>query len=239
MLTTYYCNECALKLPTTRRMPSLKQWLSQQLEVMRGFTPDGQIHCTDCVADEFRPAPVLAELPQNVQRSEYLSLKKHVCSLLFQVGVDASDITFLRQLPTAPRRLVGPSGLSNNDLSLVVLGIQLTAHANRVYLLTNDQDLLSFVSWLRAKPEVRARWGNMRLLQGLHGLAYLETIHRGCDITTDLMGSLIQFAIAEHYSRAELVGTQKGTSILHQLLQVNACLMQSVAIKLAAEGATQ
>jgi hypothetical protein len=52
------------------------------------------------------------------------------------------------------------------------------------------------------------------------------------------MRDLLHYALAQHYGRLELRGTQKGESIMYQLLQINENLMQSIEIKLAAKGAT-
>jgi hypothetical protein len=107
---------------------------------------------------------------------------------------------------------------------------------NPVYVLTNDQDLLSFISWLRSRPEARGRWPNVGVMQGLQSLTYLELIHRDCKIQTEQMEDLLNFYMVDHYNRAELAGTTKGNSILLQLLEARNSLTQSVRIKLAVAG---
>ncbi|MFC2046371.1 hypothetical protein ACFLTC_02480 [Chloroflexota bacterium] len=126
----------------------------------------------------------------------------------------------MRRVPAAPRKLVGPSGLSDNDLSLVVLGLHLIDYGDPVYVLTNEQDLLSFIAWLRTRPEVRRRWGNLVAMQGLQSLHYLELIHRDCKIHTEQMQDMLSFFMFDHYNRTELAGTNKGNSIFMQLLQM-------------------
>jgi hypothetical protein len=236
MFNEYFCERRATRLGAMRLIPALTQWMADQLDILKQFTPDGLVHCTDCVADEFHPGAGRLSRVRGIGRPECRALTNRVRSNLHQTRVGTHDVAFLRGLPAAPRKLVGPSGLSDNDLSLVVLGLHLTARNSPVYVLTNDQDLLSFITWLRPKPEVRQRWGNARLLQGLQSLTYLELIHRDCRIQTDQMEDLINFYMIEHYNRKELAGTIKGRSIFQQLLEVHNSLTKSVRIKLTTGG---
>ncbi len=237
MLNEYFCERQAMRLGPARLIPSLTQWMTDQLDILKQFTPDGLVHCTDCVAGEFHPGAGRLSRVRGIGRPECRALANSVCSNLRQTGVGMHEVAFLRGLPAAPRKLVGAGGLSDNDLSLVILGLQLTAHNCPVYVLTNDQDLLSFITWLRSKPEVRNQWGNARLLQGLQSLTYLELIHRDCGIQTEQMEGLINFYMIEHYNRKDLAGTVKGNSIFLQLINVHNSLTESVRIKLATGGA--
>ncbi len=237
MFNEYFCECQATRLGAARLIPALTQWMADKLGILKQFTPDGLVHCTKCVADEFNPGAGRLSQVRGIGRPECRTLTNRVCSNLHQTSVDTRESAFLRGLPAAPRKLVGPGGLSDNDLSLVVLGLHLTEHNGPVYVLTNDQDLLSFITWLRPKPEVRQRWGNARLLQGLQSLTYLELIHRDCRIQTEQMEGLINFYMIEHYNRKDLAGTVKGNSIFLQLINVRNSLTESVRIKLATGGA--
>lgn len=236
MLHEYFCERQGRRHPPARLIPAIAQWMSGQLDLLQQFALDGQVYCTDCVADEFYPGAGRLSQVRGIGPRECRALAGDICALLHQASVGSHEIGFLRNLPAAPRKLVGPSGLSDNDLSLVALGLQLTTHGNPVYVLTNDQDLLSFVSWLRSKPEARQRWGNVGSLQGLQSLTYFELIHRDCKIQTEQMEDLLNFHMIEHFNRAELAGTTKGNSILLQLIEARNSLTQSVRIKLAAGG---
>jgi hypothetical protein len=156
--------------------------------------------------------------------------------MLHQTSIDVQDIQFLRDLPNAPRKLVGPQGLSDDDFSLVALSAMLAGNGVAVYLLTNDQDVLSFTTWVRANTTARAKWQNIGQVQGLHGLTYLESVHRDCKIATSDMQAILNFAIVEHYRRSDLAGTIKGTSIMQQLTVINNNLLQSAQIKLSHNG---
>ena len=238
MLAEYYCDRRVSRLPPEKRIPILKQCIAEPLNILRQFTPDGLLHCTSCVADEFKPAPVLNELPGRVQHQAYQGLKSYVCSLLHQTAVDPQAVKALRSLPAAPRKLVGPGGLSDNDLSLVVLGSQLAGRGNPVYVLSNDQALLDFISWVRTQPSARSRWRNITLLQGLRSLMYLELIHRSCQIQTDYMEDLINFFMLDHYKRKDF-GGDKGVFIFQQLVEIRTSLTESVRIKLTTAGTVQ
>jgi len=161
------------------------------------------------------------------------ALQQHVHGLLSCVMVEEKNAIMLRNLPQAPRKLVGPDGLSAEDFSLVLLALDLTENGSPVYVLTNDQDLLSFISWMRARREVRNLWGGSLLLQGLLSLTYLEFLHRDCSVQTDQMKDLIKFALIEHYTREDLISTRKGKHITQKLLEINDSLIASIEIKLA------
>jgi hypothetical protein len=237
MLHEYFCERQGRRHPPARLMPAITRWMNEQLSTLQLFAPDGRVHCTDCVADEFYPGAGRLSGVRGIEPRDCRKLAREVCALLHQTSVRSQEIDFLRHLPAAPRKLVGPSGLSDNDLSLVVLGLHLLGHGDPVYVLTNDQDLLSFITWLRSKPEARQRWGNLVAMQGLQSLTYLELIHRDCKIQTNQMEDLINFYMFEHFNRRELAGTNKGNSILMQLIDTRNSLTESVRIKLAAQGA--
>lgn len=237
MFHEYFCERQGRKYPPTRLIPAITQWMSEQLGLLQRFALDGQVHCTDCVAGEFYPGAGRLSQVGGIGPRDCRALAGNICALLHQASIGSHEISLLRSLPTAPRKLVGPGGLSDNDLSLVALGLQLTMHGNPVYVLSNDQDLLSFIAWLRSRPEARSRWANVGAMQGLQSLTYLELIHRDCKIQTEQMRDLFNFYMFEHYRRKELVGTAKGESIFLQLLQIDDSLAKSVEIKLMSRGA--
>lgn len=236
MLQDYFCDRYAARLGAGKLIPALVDWFADQFNTLRQFTPDALLHCTDCVAGEFRPGAGRLSQVRGVGPHDCKALTRKVCDLLHQTSVAPAEISALRGLPAAPRKLVGVGGLSDSDLSLVVLALGLVADGSRVYVLTNDQDLLSFISWLRSQREARERWRNAAAVQGLQSLSYLELVHRDCKIRTEHMEDLINFFMVDHYNRRELAGTIKGNSILQQAIEVRNGLTQSVQIKLAAQG---
>jgi hypothetical protein len=80
MMTEYYCVRQAIKLSIRKRVPSLMQWIAEQLDVLRAFTPDGWLHCTVCVTREFKPGAGGLSQWHEIDRRECGSLESHVRS---------------------------------------------------------------------------------------------------------------------------------------------------------------
>jgi len=238
MLCDYFCERLSVRFSGARLVEEIKVKITDQLNILKQFAQEGYIHCTDSVAAEFKPHAGRLFSKSGITHSLCRTLERHVCGLLNCATISPKDINTLRSLPTAPRKLVGPDGLSDCDFSLVVLALQLAVNGNPVYILTNDEDLLSFVTWVRPRPEARTLWGNPFLIEGLQSLHYLELIHRDCRITTDDMADLLKFATIEHYARTELAGTRKGTWIMQQLLEIQDAMLQSMNEKRARGEAT-
>lgn len=232
MLCEYYCERWAAKLGAAKLVPELATWISGLLGILKKFTPDDHLHCTDCVASEFRPQAGRLSAVRGIQHSNCEALANHVLSHLCCASTEPRAVAALRNLPNAPKRLVGPGGLSDNDLSLVALALRLAVNGGLVYLLSNDQDLLDFSSWVRTNREASSM-GNPVLVQGLLGLTYIELVHRDCSIQTDEMTNLLKFAMIEHYGRKELAGTHKGSSIMRQLTELTEAMLASVQQKQA------
>ena len=236
MLMDYFLERRGRSIPPVQLTAKAQQWMSDQLTLLAKHTPDGKIHCPEGVAQEFKPrAGRMVNLP-GIRVQDCDAVGRHVRGLLCCSCTAPDTVQFLRQLPAAPRRLVGPGGLSDNDLSLVAKGLELTAAKQAVYILAGDQDLLTFTSWARIQPLVVARWPAAKKLSGLGGMLYLEAVHRHCDIATEEMTALVNFAFAEHYQRTDIRGSKKGNAILQMLIEVNTSLVESARIKQSFKG---
>lgn len=238
MLTEFFCESKVRTLPPARVVPTLGLYICDQLKVLQQFAPDGCIHSSQRIVAEYRPwkgarLSDMHHIPHTVKKQ----LARHVAGELVWQTVDVLDIAILRNQPDAPRKLVGASGLSDEDLSLVAVGVKLAEKNRAVYLLSNDQDLLEYITWLRRKPEAKELWPHVGHLQGLHSLTYLELVHRSCRIDTETISAMIAFALQEHYKRVTLAGTAKGESILGQMLAVYGSLVESAQIKAQTKGA--
>lgn len=239
MLTDCFCTRFAARYNQSRLVTEAEQWIDHILEILQRFALDGNLHCPNGVANEYIPHTGQMANLRGIQRNDLNHLQAHVRANLYQVPVDIPDAQSLRTLPTAPRQLIGAGGLSDNDLSLVKLGLEMTRNNSPVYILSNDQGLLDFLSWIKAQNKHFQPPTNPRLLEGWRCMTYLSMVHRSCNITTELMQELIDFSLSDHYSRSELAGTAKGKSIYSQLLQVNRSFSQSIAIKLQSGDITQ
>lgn len=239
MLTDCFCDRYAARCPVNRIVTEAEQWSDHILNTIKRFGLDGILHCSTVVANEYNPHAGRIANIRGIQRNDLNHLQGHMRTHLLQGEVDLPLAQTLRTMPTAPRQLVGAGGLSDNDLSLVRLGLDITRNGSPVYILSNDQGLLDFISWVKTQNRHFQPPTNPSLLEGWRCMTYLSMVHRSCNITTELMQELIDFSLSDHYSRSELAGTTKGKSIYSQLLQVNRSFSQSIAIKLQPEGITQ
>jgi hypothetical protein len=235
MLTDFCCANNAALTPR-QLLDESQHWLTDQLAILQSFAVDHRLHTTDLVSAEYRPefgglggkglAPTLIR-----------NMAASICSLLNTLAVDREVYSAPRSLPFIDRRLADPrTGLSDPDLSLVRLALDLTAHGHPVVLLTNDQNLLQFTSWVRTQTVLRTPPINPLLLEGWNCLAYLELIHRKCLISSEQMKQMIWFAIKDTFKRVTennnaALNPSKGMRIIDQINLVDKIFEQSVEIK--------
>lgn len=231
MLTDCFCTRFAARCNQNHLALEIEQWMDLIFGIVRRFAVDGNLHCSVGVANEYIPHAGKMGNLRGIQRYDLNHLQSHVRACIRQVPVENPAILFLRTLPAAPRQLIGPSGLSDNDLSLVRLALDMTQKGSPVFILSNDQSLLDFISWVRIQKQCFQVPLTPNLLQGWRSLTYLELVHRSCNIPSDLMKELIENALIDHFNRIEIAGTQKGRAILQQLMEVHGNFNQSVVIK--------
>jgi len=109
--------------------------------------------------------------------------------------------------------------------------LELTKTGSPVFILSNDQSLLDFITWVRIQKQHIQAPIVPNLIQGWRCLTYLELVHRSCNIPSDLMKELIEYELIAHYNRTEIAGSHKGNIIFQQLMQVHENFNQSVVIK--------
>lgn len=228
-----YCADRATGIGRNQMFPHMIEWLSGQLSNLRSFTPDGMIHSSIAVSDEL--GGYTGKLSEELNQS-HTDCQRFVDAIkdeINSVAVSDEDIAIIRGLPAFPVKYFSKNQLGDADISLAVLALKLAAGSDRVFILTNDQQLLRFMSWLKTKREARENWGDPRQVEGIHSLTYLENIHRHCTISTEEMEQILQYAFKAHYSKEILVATNKGSYILNSLLAVQSSLIESVKIKVS------
>lgn len=126
MLTDCFCDRFATRFPQNQLVTEAERWINEIVSIVKSFALDGNLHCTPVVAGEYLPhAGRLAARP-GIIRAHLNHLQGYVLAQLHQVPTDSVKTKNLRLLPAAPKVLVGPNGLSDSDLSLVQLGLDMT-----------------------------------------------------------------------------------------------------------------
>lgn len=177
-------------------------WLSRQLNTIRGLTPDASIHCTDRVAAEYKPENGLFGARSGIQVLHCRELRSRISALLAEEGVDPVHISLLRGLTAGRREYAGKSGPKDPDLSLIALGLNLTTHGKNVYVLSNDDSLVEFLSNVcKRSQEVQRRWPRLHLLDGFQGITYLQSAHAACHVSNEQLWEILKFVMEEHVKR--------------------------------------
>lgn len=242
MLTEWYCADrwdCTenRRLSSQRKLERAQQWLVEQFNLIRANTVDNLLHTTSHVSEEYQPEKG-ALGKKGLPVHHIIIMRNHIRGQFQLSTPEDRDIQALRSLSGANRRLVHPrDGLSDPDMSLIRLGLNLTQHRRPVVILSNDQDLLDFAAWVRTKKTLFSAPINAGLLESKTGLGYLELIHRGCQITTAQMTLLINFMIKDTVNRMQKKddGTQlnprKAANIYNKVTEINTLFVQAVEIK--------
>lgn len=236
MLTDWYC-ALDIGVSSAQLINQAHQWLSEQLGILRATAVENVVHTTDLVSAEYKPEKGYLG-SRGLPANQIATMANSIRSQIKVLAIDVNTVQALRLLPGANRRLVNPrEGLSDCDLSLVTLGLNLTQHNQPVVILSNDQDLLDFVSWVRTQKSLRVNPTNPLLLEGETGLGYMELIHRNCQIPSIQMGQMINFIINNTVSRMQQTadGTQlnpqKAMKIVRNATTINSLFAQAVEIK--------
>ncbi len=240
MLTDLYCTENSA-VPARKLLDDVQAWLLEQLALLRNFAIENTLHSTALVSEEYLPHTGI--LGQRGLLPPQLNALAQVIRRQFTVfDGDIGEIRALRNLPKSDKYLVGKDGLSDQDLSLVHYGLNLTQFGQPVLIISNDQDLLLFISWVRTQTCLRSNTCTPQLLEGLTCLTYFDLIHRGCSISSDQMTSMINYMIIDTVMRMNrgdelALNPAKGQKIISQITRLNQEFTKSVAIKAHQQGA--
>lgn len=146
-LSEFFCERRAQGIRARAFCEKYQAWILEIISTVQQFTPNGCIYCTQCVADEFNPhaGRLNNQIANGLGHNDREQLGSYVRSLLQCVKSKQVVVDMLKTLPQAPRRLIGPGGLSDQDLSLLGLALDLAADnrqfvdgSPRVYILTSD-----------------------------------------------------------------------------------------------------
>lgn len=242
MITEWYCTEkwCCIEnrgLTPIQILDRAQQWILTQLALLRSYSSDNLLHTTTHVSAEYRPKNGILG-SRGLLDQQINAMADQIRRNFSLLGADINSIRALRTLPGANKRLIHPqNGLSDPDLSLVHLALDLTRFGQPVVLLSNDQDLLEFVTWIKTQKCLSVGVTNPRLIEGETGLGYLELIHRSCQISSEQMGQMINFIITDTVSRMQQktdgtqLNPQKAMKIYQKVAAINGLFVQAVEIK--------
>lgn len=240
MLTEWYCGE-ARGLGSDALLNEVQRWLLEQIAMLQSFAVDNLLHTSTAVSEEYKPWHEDGSLRKRGVESRKIQMMASAIRGRFAVqSVDAGNLTALRTLPGVNTNLA--KKLTDQDLSLIRVALALTIFGQKVYILTNDQDLLQFISWVRTQVTLRSPTVNPLLLEGLSGLTFIDLVHRECSISSDQMLKMIGFVINDTNERMRLkdpmaLGEEKGTKIITNATKMlSSAFLESMKIKMQRQG---
>ncbi|MGE5221436.1 MAG: hypothetical protein ACM3PY_03305 [Omnitrophica WOR_2 bacterium] len=217
-LCEFFC-DAYKSLPFEKMVQSACQEVTKVFDKLRKYALGNKIFTTGCVQQEFKPERgVISGYPGYIQK-HCERLKAHVYHEIEVLEVNMSYIAKLRGMASTPKRFgSGLCRLSDQDLSLVLLALGITAKFNqRVYILTDEEDLRSFVSWMKFRSEIKTICAYPQNIEALHSLIYLDSAHRNCTFPTDMIYKLFSYLLMGQAGRNMLFGTTKGEMITYTL----------------------
>lgn len=240
MMTEWYCRENR-GVAGSVLLNQTHQWLHEQIELFQSYTVDGVLHTSMAVSAEYKPWHESSTLRQRgIEIPKIQAMAKNICRKFKTHEVVSSHTNHLRGLPAVNSKLVGK--LTDQDLSLVHVGLSLSSSGKQVYILTNDQDLLSYISWARTQKSLKNESTSPNLLEGLSGITFMDLVHRGCKISSEQMMKMLGYVITDTNERMQrndpmALSKEKGTKILTDATtMMSAGLVESIKLKLEKKG---
>lgn len=213
-LCEFYCDENK-SLNFNKLVAKTCEDISSDFYILKRFAHNELIYTTPLVHDEFKPERgIIATFP-GYSEEQCCYLKEHVKGEVEVLDIKSGSIDILRNFEHTPRRFgENLTRISNPDLSLAILALGLARKINsRVYVLTDEEDLRFFISWMRTRPEAKRLCPNVHLIESLHSIAYFDSVHRECFFTTEYILQRQNHLLIRHLSREMLKGTSKGQMI--------------------------
>jgi len=188
------------------------QEITTTFNKLRRFALDGKILTTQIIQDEFKPENNKSlNSRRDFNHKICDQLKSHVKSEVEVCDIKTSAIEKLRSMTETPSKF-GPKlkALSDPDLSLVILALGIINQTGRrVYILADEEDLRSFISWMKPKSEAKSICKNTHLLESIHSMIYMDNAHRHCAFTTMEISSIFMHYQQKQLKRLALGGTTK------------------------------
>ena len=231
-LCEFFC-DTHKKLPFTDMIQAACKELSDILTVLRRFALGNKLFTTKCVLDEFKPEFGEIQNYYGFDLNSCKHLKSHLHSEIEAANINMTAIAKLRAMQQTPGRFgTDLSRLSDPDLSLVILALGIAKEsAQRVYVITDDEDLRIFISWMKPRSEVKSMCQHSDKVDGLHSMIYMDCVHRKCAFTTLQISTMLTFHSLRQMSRIMLSGTTKGEMITRTIQTIYESIRESGRIK--------
>jgi hypothetical protein len=231
-LCEFYC-DMHKHLPFPDMVNGVCQEISNVITALRHFALGEKIFTTKCVQAEFKPERGVIASYNGFDQAQCNGLKSHIHNEIEALDVNMGIIPTLRSMQHAPSKFGSNlSRLSDEDLSLVILALGIANHRNeRVYILTDEEDLRSFISWMKSRPEVMKICAHPRRVEGLHSMSYINSAHLQCSFSTEYIYRLFSYLSLNQMNRTMLQGTTKGGLISNTYQRVYEEISASGRIK--------
>jgi hypothetical protein len=228
-----YFGDANEKLAFPDTIQAMCQGISITFNKLRQYALSGKLLTTQLVQDEFKPERSSLAERRDFDKTGCENLKAHVKKEIEVCDIVPKAIETLRSMAQTPSRFgQNLSAFSDPDLSLVVLALGVINHTGRrVYILTDEEDLRSFISWMKPRPEAKGLCPNAHLLEGLHSMIYLDIAHRQCAFTTVQMYEMFTHYQGRQLKRTMLAGTTKGGMVADTYVRIQQAIRESGQIK--------
>ena len=211
--------------------------IEEILNAVRRFAIQNKVYTTPCILEEFKPENGELANHRGFQKCHCDLLKDHIRNQFECLDINMKAITRMRQMAQTPRRFgENLSGLSDQDLSLLILALGIADKVNeRVYILSDEEKLRSFTSWSRTRPEIKEVCAHPEKVDALHSMAYLDSVHRHCAITTDQIYKMFGYRSLQQMTRTMLAGTTMGEMItetyggIYQMINESSIIKREIA----------
>jgi hypothetical protein len=240
MITEWYCNENR-GMASATLLDQTHKWLQEQIVLFQSFTVDGVLHTSTSVSAEYKPWHENGGLrKRGVDIKKIQAMAGNVCSKFVTHEVEPPKTSALRTLPNVNPNLARK--LTDQDLSLVHVGLSLSSSGQKVYILTNDWNLSQYISWARTQKSLKNETSTPQLLEGLSGITFMDLVHRGCHISSDQMLKMLKFVIDDTVDRMNrkdpmALSEDKGRKIVTNATQMlSSTFLESMKIKLEKKG---
>jgi hypothetical protein len=209
--------------------------IDQMFSAIKRFAIKNRVFTTDCVLEEYKPENGYLKSYEGLQKCHCDHLKGKIQDHIEALKINMNSINLIRQMDKKPSRFgENLSGLSDPDLSLLVLALGIAKNFNeRVYIISDEEKLRAFTSWSKSKSEIKELCPCSEKIEALHSMVYLDSVHRHCAITSQQINEIYNFYTLQQLKRKFLNQTTMGEMITDTYERIYHLINESSKIKLS------